>query len=79
MGVTDFNSFLKIPFEQCRRIWDMFVSEYYKDEPEEVRQEKAALASLIGTVLALAKYIKKGSDPERITWWACELEEKVRG
>ena len=79
MGVTDFNSFLKIPFEQCRRIWDMFVSEYYKDEPEEVRQEKAALASLIGTVLALAKYIKKGSDPERIAWWACELEEKVRG
>ena len=79
MGVTDFNSFLKIPFEQCRRIWDMFVSEYYKDEPEEVRQEKAALASLIGTVLALAKYIKKGSAPERIAWWVCELEEKVRG
>ena len=73
-GISDFNSFLKISFEQCRRIWDMFVGEYYKDESEEVVRKKAAQAELIGTVLALAKHIKSGADPELVSWWASELE-----
>ena len=52
----------------------MFVGEYYKDESEEVVRKKAAQAELIGTVLALAKHIKSGADPELVSWWASELE-----
>ena len=79
MGISDLNSFLKISFDECRRIWDMFLAEYYKDEQEEVVRKKAAQAELIGTVLTLAKQIKDEAAPELIFRWASELarlEEK---
>lgn len=73
-GVSDLNSFLKLPFDECRRIWNIFTGEYYKDEEDETSRKKIAQAELIGTVLALAKYIKNGAGPELISRWVSELE-----
>lgn len=72
-GVSDTNSFLKIPFDDCRKIWDIFVGEYYKDEPEEFVEKKLIEAKLIGIMLALAKFIKLGENSELISKWADEL------
>ena len=72
--ISDTNSFLKISFDKCQSVWDQFISEYYKDEAEEIVQEKVALAKVIGMVLALAKHIKNGRSPEFISDWTSELE-----
>ena len=76
-GVSDHNSFLKLSFDECRRIWETFTGEYFKDEPAEAAQKKIMTAGLIGTVLALAKFIKNGTDRELISRWAAELERLV--
>ena len=76
-GVSDHNSFLKLSFDECRRIWETFTGEYFKDEPAEAAQKKIMTAELIGTVLALAKFIKNGADRELISRWAAELERLV--
>ena len=64
----------ELVLEECRRIWDMFTEEYYRDVQEEIRQKKTAQAELIGTVLALAKFIKNGAGPGLIAPWVSELE-----
>ena len=69
-----YNSFLGLSFDKCRRIWDLFVGEHYKDEPEETLERRIKEAELIGTVLAMAKHIKTGADPEVISGWAADLE-----
>ena len=76
-GISDTNAFLKISFEKCQRIWDLFTGEYYKDEQEEVMRQKTAQARLIGNVLALAKHIKSGTSQECISWWASKLEQEI--
>ena len=73
-GSSDINSFLGLPVEKCRGIWEMFTAEYYKDEQEEVIRKKVFQAKLIGTVLALAKLIKNEADPGLVSRWASELE-----
>ena len=72
-GFENFNSFLKIPFDKCERIWDTFVREYYKDEPDETAQKKILEAELIGTVLALAKHIKSGARPGAVDKGAADM------
>ena len=69
-----YNSFLGLSFDKCRRIWDLFDGEHYKDEPEETLERRSKEAELIGTVLAMAKHIKTGTDPEVISGWAADLE-----
>ena len=76
-GVSDVNSFLRISYDRCRKIWDRFVREYYQGEPEETIREKTAQAALIGTVLALAKFIKNGEEDAIIAKWAGELISKI--
>ena len=73
-GISDINSFLGLPVEKCRGIWEMFTAEYYKDEQEEIIRKKVFQAKLIGTVLALAKLIKNEADPGLVSRWASELE-----
>ena len=68
------NSFLDISMDECRKIWDMFIAEYYKDEPEETVRNKVAEARLIGTVLNLARFIKIEMDAWLISKWAVKLE-----
>ena len=72
------NTFLGLSCAECRRIWDLFVREYYKDESEETIQKKVTVAKLIGAVLTLAKVIKKEEGPETISKWAAELEEIIK-
>ena len=76
-SVSDFNDFLRLPDKKCREIWDLFIRAYYQGEREEIIREKTAQARLIGTVLALAKMIKKGADPAFISYWANELKQLV--
>ena len=78
-GVSDYNGFLKLPFDKCQRIWDKFIAEYYKGEPDYIVKRKAAEARLIGTVLALARLIKIDASPELISRWAAELERAIDG
>ena len=76
-GITDINGFFNISFDECQRIWDVFISEYLKDEQEEKAQEKVMEAKLIGTVLTLAKLIKNSASPELISRWGNELERCI--
>ena len=76
-GITDRNTFLDLSFEECLRIWDIFIGEYYKDDREEDAQRKVTYAKLIGTVLALAKMIKNHLSPEIISGWTDELEKYI--
>ena len=78
-GVSNYNSFLKLPADECRRIWDLFIGEYYKGEPEETVREKAAQAGLIGTVITLARLIRTEAARELISEWALELEVAIDG
>jgi uncharacterized protein (TIGR02172 family) len=74
LGVSNLNAFLKIPFDQCRRIWEMFVDEYYKDLDDQTKAKKIAQAEMFGTVLTLAKHIKNKADDELINRWVSRLE-----
>ena len=76
-GVSDMNSFLKLPFDKCQRIWDGFIAEYFKDEQEETARRRIAEAELIGTLLALARIIKQKEGPELTSRWAGELEKRI--
>ena len=78
-GVTDFNAFLKISFDECQKIWDIFIGEYYKDEKEEITLRRLAEAKLIGTVLALAKFIKTERSADFISKWSAELMRILDG
>ena len=75
--ISKINAFLKIPFEKCDRVWNLFTGEYYKDEQEEVMRQKTAQARLIGNVLALAKHIKNGASPESISRLTSKLEQEI--
>jgi len=72
---TGYNAFLKLPVDKCRKIWDVFFREYYKDEKDETVREKVAVERLIGTVLTLARLIRIQAGPELISKWAAELEK----
>ena len=76
-GITDHNCFLDISFDECQRIWDIFIGEYFKDEQEETAKKKVNIAKLIGTILALAKIIKNNERPELISGWGNELERCI--
>lgn len=78
-GVTDFNAFLKLTFDECQRIWDIFVGEYFKDEQAKIKERRLKEAELIGTVLSLAKFIKKEYSSEFISKWAEELMRILDG
>ena len=72
---SDLNTFLRIPMNKCRKIWDMFLEEYYREEQDETAWEKASEAKLIATVLALASLIKYKAAPDVISEWAAVLEK----
>ena len=72
-GITDYNAFLKLSFDKCRRIWELFIAEYHKDEQKVIARRQVAQAKLIGTVIALAGFIKRQERPEIISVWASEL------
>ena len=72
---TGYNAFLKLPVDKCRKIWDVFFREYYKDEKDETVREKVAVERLIGTVLTLARLIRIQAGPELISKWAAESEK----
>lgn len=76
-GISDMNSFLKLPFDKCQRIWDLFIAEYFKGEQEEIVHRRIAAAELIGAVLALARIIKDKDGPDMVSRWAAELERKI--
>ena len=76
-GITDHNCFLDISFDECQKIWNIFIGEYFKDEQEETAKKKVNIAKLIGTILALAKIIKNNERPELISRWAAELEKRI--
>ena len=76
-GITDINSFFDISFDECQRIWNIFIGEYLKDEKEETARKKTMEAKLIGTVLTLAKLIKNSASPELISRWGNELERCI--
>ena len=73
----DYNVFLKIPMSDCLRIWDIFISEYYKDEQEMLRRKEVTEAKMIGTVLRLAKLMKSGAAPESLHAVTAELEKLI--
>lgn len=63
---TGVESYLKLSDERLREIWEIFIREYLKDEPEDsVRRKKAAIR-IIGFVLMLAKNIKRKESSEII-------------
>ena len=76
-GIAEINFFFNISFDECRRIWNIFIGEYLKDEKEEMAQKKIMEAKLIGTVLSLAKFIKNSEGPELISGWRDELERRI--
>ena len=77
--VSSYNSFLKLPADVCRKIWELFISVYYEGEPEEVVRKKVAQAMLIGTVMTLARLIRTEAAPALISEWASELEAVIDG
>ncbi len=73
-GIPGYNGFLKLPVDRCSKIWDIFVGEYYREESEQVRQQRIVVARMIGIILCLAKHIKKKTGSEIISEEAEELK-----
>ena len=73
----EYSHFLNCPISFCKRIWDVFIDEYYRDAKAEIRQKNILIAKMIGIVLRFAKLIKNEAASEILREQADELIDVI--